>query len=148
MLRNFNTPFGKYVIEVFDGCIKRAYFGMLDGFTGKLGKGDELMLEMHRYCLSFPLRPVGTSFQLKVWESLCDVTWGQIVTYKDIASGVGRASAVRAVASAIAKNPIAYLIPCHRVIGSNGETGGYRWNNSRKKMLLTYESIQSTFHSR
>lgn len=148
MLRNFDTPFGKYVIEVLDGCIKRAYFGKLDGFTGKLGSGDELMLEMHRYCSSFPLEPVGTPFQLNVWKCLCDVTWGQIVTYKDIASGVGRASAVRAVASAISKNPIAYLIPCHRVIHSNGETGGYRWNSSRKKMLLTYESIQSTFHSR
>ena len=148
MLRKFDTPFGKYFVEVCDGLIRQAYFDEFDGHSHELKTSDQLMTELHHYSSSLQLQPTGTPFQLKVWKCLCEVSWGQIVTYKDIASVVGSASAVRAVASAISRNPIAYLIPCHRVIRSNGETGGYRWNSSRKKMLLNYESIQSTFHSR
>ena len=147
MLRKFDTPFGNYFVEIGDGLIRHAYFGEFDASSDIMQAGDQAMSKLHRYCSPLRLQPKGTPFQLKVWECLCDVTWGQIATYKDIASGVGRASAVRAVASAISKNPIAYLIPCHRVIRSNGETGGYRWNSSRKKMLLAYESIHSSLLS-
>ena len=148
MLRKFDTPFGKYFVEVCDGLIRQAYFDEFDGHSHELKTSDQLMTELHHYSSSLQLQPTGTPFQLKVWKYIGGVTSGKIATYKEIAYGLGYPSAVRAVASAISRNPIAHLIPCHRIVRSNGETGGYRWNSSRKKMLLNYESIQSTFHSR
>jgi O-6-methylguanine DNA methyltransferase len=147
MLRNFDTPFGKYFVEIGDGLITHAYFGEFDGDSPELKTGGQLMSKLHRYCSSLRLQPQGTPFQLQVWKCIGGVTSGKIATYKEIACGLGYPSAVRAVASAISRNPIAYLIPCHRIVRSNGEIGGYRWNSSRKKMILNYENIQVKFPS-
>ncbi len=81
----------------------------------------------------------GTNFQIKVWQALLRIPEGNVVSYSDVAKRVGRPDAVRAVAGAVAANPIAWLIPCHRVLRSSGEIGGYRWGTARKKIMLTRE---------
>ncbi len=81
----------------------------------------------------------GTNFQVKVWNALLSIPDGTVVSYQTIANRVSKPRAVRAVASAIAANPVAYIIPCHRVLRSSGELGGYRWGMDRKRAMLGRE---------
>jgi len=83
----------------------------------------------------------GTNFQIKVWKALLLIPPGQVVTYKMIAERIGHPRAVRAVGNAIGKNPIAYLIPCHRVIRESGQLGGYRWGIGLKRRILESEGM-------
>jgi AraC family transcriptional regulator, regulatory protein of adaptative response / methylated-DNA-[protein]-cysteine methyltransferase len=85
----------------------------------------------------------GTNFQIRVWEALLRVPSGRAVTYEDIAFSIGQPTAVRAVGAAVGRNPIAYLIPCHRVLRKSGVFGEYHWGSTRKKALLVYESARS-----
>ena len=85
----------------------------------------------------------GTKFQLKVWEALIRIPFGRVAGYRDIASAVGSAGAVRAVGSAVAGNPIAYLIPCHRVIRSEGKIGEYHWGPERKLAMIGWEKARA-----
>ena len=82
----------------------------------------------------------GTDFQIKVWEALLKIPSGSLVSYKTIAKSIHRHRAVRAVANAIGRNPIAYAIPCHRVIHSDGGLSGYRWGINRKRAILGVEA--------
>ena len=82
----------------------------------------------------------GTNFQLKVWEALLRVPPAAVCTYGDLARWIGSPRAAQAVGQAVGRNAIAYLIPCHRVIRSSGETSDYRWGGERKKALLAWES--------
>lgn len=82
----------------------------------------------------------GTPFQVQVWAALLEIPPGRVGTYAEVARRVGRPKASRAVASAIGANRIAWLIPCHRVIRSDGQLGGYRWGPAMKKACLDYES--------
>ncbi|MDH5826130.1 methylated-DNA--[protein]-cysteine S-methyltransferase [Sphingobacterium faecium] len=84
----------------------------------------------------------GTDFQLKVWESLLKIPMGKLVTYGDVAQQIGNAKASRAVGTAIGSNPVAFLIPCHRVIQASGITGGYMWGPTRKTAIIGWESAQ------
>ncbi len=84
----------------------------------------------------------GTDFQLKVWESLLTIPKGQLATYGKIANLIDKPNASRAVGTAIGSNPVAYLIPCHRVIQSSGHLGGYRWSPTRKTAIIGWESAQ------
>ena len=81
----------------------------------------------------------GTNFQLKVWEALLQIPAGEVTTYAGIASRIGKPGAMRAVGTAVGHNPIAVLIPCHRVIRKVGDFGNYRWGALRKKALLARE---------
>jgi len=81
----------------------------------------------------------GTNFQVQVWRALLRVPPGRVVAYGDLARGVGNPGASRAVGAAVASNPVAYLIPCHRVIRSTGAVGGYRWGTERKLAMLAWE---------
>jgi len=85
----------------------------------------------------------GTNFQLKVWEALLQIPAGAVTTYEGIAARIGKPNASRAVGTAIGHNPIAVLIPCHRVIRKVGDFGNYRYGSIRKKALLAYESTLS-----
>jgi AraC family transcriptional regulator, regulatory protein of adaptative response / methylated-DNA-[protein]-cysteine methyltransferase len=85
----------------------------------------------------------GTNFQIRVWEALLRVPTGRAVTYEDLARSIGQPSAVRAVGAAVGQNPIAYLIPCHRVLRKSGVFGEYHWGSSRKKALLGWESARA-----
>lgn len=85
----------------------------------------------------------GTDFQLKIWETLLKIPTGNMVTYKSIAEKIDKPKASRAVGTAIGDNPIAFLIPCHRVIQSSGGIGGYMWGETRKKIILAWEASSS-----
>lgn len=87
----------------------------------------------------------GTDFQLKVWRALLKIPFGKLSTYGNIAKQIGRPNASRAVGTAIGNNPISFLIPCHRVIQSNGNIGGYMWGNTRKKAIIGWESTKSEY---
>ena len=87
-----------------------------------------------------PLDLAGTAFQRQVWATLRQIPAGQTTTYRDIAKRLGKPKAVRAVGAAIAANPVAVAIPCHRVIGSDGSLRGYRWGIERKQALLDREA--------
>jgi len=86
----------------------------------------------------------GTNFQIKVWEALLRIPAGHVLSYEDIAQRIGQPKASRAVGNAVAKNPISYIIPCHRVIQSAGVTGNYRWGPARKKAMLGWEFAHSS----
>ncbi|MEQ9164960.1 MAG: methylated-DNA--[protein]-cysteine S-methyltransferase [Fulvivirga sp.] len=85
----------------------------------------------------------GTDFQLKVWETLIKIPQGKLSTYGDIAQQINHPKASRAVGTAIGSNPVAFLIPCHRVIQSTGHFGQYRWGSNRKTAIIGWESAQS-----
>lgn len=82
----------------------------------------------------------GTDFQKTVWAALLGVPPGATVSYGELAARLGRPAAARAVASAVARNPVGYLVPCHRVLRAGGQLGGYRWGAPRKRALLEWES--------
>lgn len=84
----------------------------------------------------------GTDFQLKVWETLLRIPMGQLTTYGDIARHIENPNASRAVGTAIGSNPVAFLIPCHRVIQSTGVFGGYMWGSTRKTAIIGWESAR------
>ena len=81
----------------------------------------------------------GTNFQIQVWQALLRIPFGSVVAYEGIASRIGRPTACRAAATAIARNTIAYLVPCHRVIRKIGTSGEYRWGRERKRIMLACE---------
>ena len=91
-----------------------------------------------------PLHPFGTDFQLQVWGALFDIPYGETRTYMEIASKIGNAKGVRAVAQAIGANSIDILIPCHRVVGSNNSLTGYTGGLGKKKFLLKIERRYDT----
>jgi AraC family transcriptional regulator of adaptative response/methylated-DNA-[protein]-cysteine methyltransferase len=82
----------------------------------------------------------GTNFQVKVWEALLSIPAGQVTTYERIARSIGEPGALRAVGSAVGRNPVAFVIPCHRVIRKSGDLGGYHWGLERKRLILAWES--------
>jgi AraC family transcriptional regulator, regulatory protein of adaptative response / methylated-DNA-[protein]-cysteine methyltransferase len=84
----------------------------------------------------------GTAFQLKVWETLLKIPEGSLATYKTIAEKINNPNALRAVGSAIGQNPIAYIIPCHRVIQSAGTFGNYHWGATRKTAMIGWEAAK------
>lgn len=91
-----------------------------------------------------PLHLIGTPFQMKVWEALLAIPSGQFSTYGAIAGKLGQASASRAVGAAVGRNPISWLIPCHRVLGSTGALTGYHWGVERKRAMLAVEAARQS----
>jgi len=89
-----------------------------------------------------PLRVVliGTDFEVRVWEKLLDIPMGKLDTYSGIAGKLGDAKAARAVGAAVGKNPICFVVPCHRVVGKNGDLTGYHWGITRKRAMLGWEA--------
>lgn len=88
---------------------------------------------------------VGSDFQQKVWQAVMLIPYGETAKYHEIADKIGKSKAVRAVGTAIGKNNIAILIPCHRVICSSGKLGGYRWGTNLKKKILETENPDQAF---
>jgi len=89
-----------------------------------------------------PLRVVliGTDFEVRVWETLLKIPMGRAMTYSDIATKVGAANAARAVGAAVGKNPLSFVVPCHRVLGRDGALTGYHWGLTRKRAMLGWEA--------
>ena len=94
--------------------------------------------------LSIPLDVMGTAFQRRVWRALQGIPRGETRTYAEVAASIGAPTAARAVARACATNPIALIIPCHRVVSASGATGGYRWGVERKAKILRSERSERT----
>ncbi len=155
------TPFGKCLIGVTERGI--CHLGFVEGSEGDAVDNlvadwkEAKMIEDYRATASLVapifdlqfntrIKPLtlhlrGTNFQLKVWEALLQIPAGSVSTYEGIAGRIGQPAATRAVGTAIAHNPIAVLIPCHRVIRKAGDFGRYRYGALRKKALLAYENI-------
>jgi AraC family transcriptional regulator of adaptative response/methylated-DNA-[protein]-cysteine methyltransferase len=93
---------------------------------------------------SQPLRVVliGTDWEVRVWEALMQIPMGRLVTYSDIASKIHKPAAARAVGAAVGKNPVSFVVPCHRVVGKSGELTGYHWGITRKRAMLGWEAGQ------
>ncbi len=156
----FPTPFGPAVaVETSVGI---AHLAFLDDREQALAEGKkhfpdaelvahagphtERVMQYFREHTS-PARPIGldlrgTPFQLQVWHALLSIPPGQAVSYGDLAQAIGKPAASRAVGTAVGKNPIAYLIPCHRVIRGDGGTGGYRWGVERKVVMTGWEKVR------
>jgi AraC family transcriptional regulator of adaptative response/methylated-DNA-[protein]-cysteine methyltransferase len=83
---------------------------------------------------------IGTDFEVKVWETLLKIPVGRATTYQGVANHIGRPTAPRAVGAAVGKNPISFVVPCHRVVGSSGALTGYHWGLPRKRAILGWES--------
>jgi AraC family transcriptional regulator, regulatory protein of adaptative response / methylated-DNA-[protein]-cysteine methyltransferase len=89
-----------------------------------------------------PLRVVliGTDFEVRVWETLMSIPFGRLTTYSDVAAKVQAPKAARAVGAAVGKNPVCFVVPCHRVVGKSGELTGYHWGLTRKRAILGWEA--------
>jgi AraC family transcriptional regulator of adaptative response/methylated-DNA-[protein]-cysteine methyltransferase len=99
------------------------------------------IFDPNRWSADQPVRVVliGTDFEVKVWETLLKVPFGKATTYADVARHIGRPGASRAVGAAVGKNPISFVVPCHRVVGSSGALTGYHWGMPRKRAILGWE---------
>ncbi len=92
---------------------------------------------------TLPLAVCGTNFQVQVWRALLELAPGATVTYSALARRLGKPDCARAVGNAVGANPIAWLIPCHRVLRAGGQLGGYRWGTARKRMIQRWESMRT-----
>ncbi len=109
--------------------------GMLAGATAQLTD----YLSGARQTFDLPLDLVGTPFQRRVWESLLTIPYGDTVTYRDLACALGQPGGAQAVGGAVARNPVSIIVPCHRVLGSDGSLTGYAWGVHVKRWLLDHE---------
>jgi methylated-DNA-[protein]-cysteine S-methyltransferase len=144
-----DTPAGRFGMVEEDEAITQVFFEnegvLLDARleeTKLLKKAGQQLQEYfagRREIFDLPLAPKGTTFQLEVWRALQDIPYGETRSYKDIAAAVGNYKASRAVGMANHHNPIAIIIPCHRVIGSNGRLVGYGGGLDVKDYLLNLE---------
>ncbi|MFL2802078.1 MAG: methylated-DNA--[protein]-cysteine S-methyltransferase [Paracoccaceae bacterium] len=153
----FNTPFGRALIMKNEiglcGLAFASEFGqqvILEDMKKKSGntpffENFESVKEYFKIIFSgsgeLRLNLNGTSFQVKVWEELLKIPSGQTKSYSEIANKIGFPKATRAVATAVGRNPIGWLIPCHRVLRKSGKLGGYHWGISIKEKMLNNEKI-------
>lgn len=96
-------------------------------------------LDGTRRTFDLPLDLTGTPFQERVWQSLLEIPYGDTVTYRDLAHALGRPGGAQAVGGAVGRNPISIIVPCHRVLGSDGSLTGYLWGTHVKRWLLDHE---------
>jgi methylated-DNA-[protein]-cysteine S-methyltransferase len=143
----YDSPIGKIEVCGTNKYIKSLFFR--DPDIKKIEKPPQLLLDCvqqlkeyfneERKEFDLPLKTEGTIFQKAVWNALLDVSFGVTASYFDIAKKLGNVKAVRAVGAANGKNPISIIIPCHRIIGSDGKLIGYGGGLWRKKWLLKHE---------
>jgi AraC family transcriptional regulator of adaptative response/methylated-DNA-[protein]-cysteine methyltransferase len=102
------------------------------------------IFQSERWKPDTPLRVVliGTDFEVRVWETLLKVPLGRAATYSDVARKIGKDNAFRAVGAAVGKNPISFVVPCHRIVGSSGALTGYHWGLTRKRAMLGWEQAK------
>jgi methylated-DNA-[protein]-cysteine S-methyltransferase len=154
-LRRIDSPIGRIEI-VGDGAAVIALSIERDGMLPHDGSPEapdavldravaqlEEYFAGHRRDFDVPVNLAGTAFQLSVWEQLVDLEWGEVVSYGDLGRGTGRATAGRAVGGAVGANPVPIIVPCHRVLGSDGTITGYSGGEGipTKSWLLAHEGI-------
>jgi methylated-DNA-[protein]-cysteine S-methyltransferase len=147
-----DSPVGPLTLVAEDGKLAGLYmdqqrhlpsaetFGVPDpdGFTEIIQQLKEYFAG-ERTCFEVPVAFAGTEFQRTVWTALCDIPYGETVSYGELASRIGKPSASRAVGLANGRNPISIVVPCHRVVGSKGDLTGYGGGIERKRYLLDFE---------
>jgi len=143
----YNSPIGRLEIRGTDSHILSVLFA--EGETSSSGATTDVLEECIRQLdqyfhgtrqqFELPLLPQGTPFQQSVWKQLQKIPFGATSSYRDVAKAIGNPAAVRAVGLANGRNPITIIIPCHRVIGSNGKLVGYGGGLWRKEWLLKHE---------
>jgi methylated-DNA-[protein]-cysteine S-methyltransferase len=149
-----NTPLGLTEIQGDENGISKIYIRNENvKITSKIpSKLKEAVLQLQEYFegkrthFTFLLHPSGTEFQKKVWQELLNIPFGKTCSYLELSKKLGDVKAIRAVAAANGKNPLWIVVPCHRVIGSDGSLTGYAGGLWRKKWLLEHEnpSVQKT----
>ena len=145
----FDTPVGPMALEGTEDALTALYLPNtpvepVGAETPLLARGRGELLEYlvgKRRTFDLPLKPQGTPFQQKVWSALADITYGQTITYGELARRVGCPKGSRAVGQANHRNPLPILLPCHRVVGANGTLTGYGGGLELKEWLLRLEGI-------
>ena len=144
-----NTPIGTIEIRASQQGITKVVFSESTGnatFVNEITRNCKQQLKEYfegkRKVFDLPLNQQGTIFQKSIWDCLIEIPFGQIASYGDIAKMINNPKAVRAVGAANGKNPIGIIVPCHRVIGSNGTLTGYAGGLERKAWLLEHEGIE------
>lgn len=146
---HFLSPIGVLEIAAANGSITRVTF--MDDEPALSSSDpvlDECVKQLDEYfngtrkTFDLPLAPIGTDFRKSVWSELQNIPWGHTISYMDLAKRLDDPKVIRAAGTANGKNPIAIIIPCHRVIGSDGSLTGYAGGLERKQWLLEHESSQ------
>ena len=142
----FETPFGPARVSVdANGAVTVFSFGGGDngdaggGFNPEVARQVDEFFAGKRQAFDFPLAPKGSEFQKRVWAELVRIPFGETISYGELARRIGNPAASRAVGRANATNPIAVIVPCHRVIGTNGKLTGYAGGIELKDKLLAWE---------
>jgi AraC family transcriptional regulator of adaptative response/methylated-DNA-[protein]-cysteine methyltransferase len=136
LIEQLQKEFPKAVVRESDATQSPALDAWIKAFEARI-EGSAPRPEV-------PLDLRGTAFQIRVWRFLLDVREGDVLSYTEVASGIGAPRSVRAAASACAANRIAVLVPCHRVLRGDGALGGYRWGLERKRILIDHERARRT----
>jgi AraC family transcriptional regulator of adaptative response/methylated-DNA-[protein]-cysteine methyltransferase len=154
------SPFGEAIVMVTDyglagvGFVDRSRQAALAEMSARWPRASYLespietaswaarIFEPGRWRQDQPLRVVliGTDFEIRVWETLLKVPPGRATTYGEVASHIGKPSASRAVGAAVGRNPVSFVVPCHRVLGKNATLTGYYWGLTRKQAILGWEA--------
>jgi methylated-DNA-[protein]-cysteine S-methyltransferase len=145
------TPFGPAWASInSDGAVTAFSLreGEGHGFNAEVARQLDEFFAGKRRTFDFPLAPKGTDFQKRVWAELVKIPFGKTISYGELAKRVGNPNASRAVGRANATNPIALIVPCHRVIGTNGKLTGYAGGLDLKDKLLTWERSVSYSNDR
>lgn len=151
---HFQSPLGQLTIQANEQGILGVWLPVYTTQPEELGEKDEsfpILVEAkvqlgeyfasERTEFSLPLAPQGTDFQQKVWHALCNIPYGESWSYQELAESIGKPTASRAVGTANGRNPISIIVPCHRVIGKNGQLTGYAGGLEAKKTLLKLEGV-------
>ena len=142
----YDSPVGKLFLASDGSALKALGFGNAPEETDYDPVLEMAKIWLDDYFLGrfrepwFPLAPEGTAFRQKVWQMLLQIPYGETVSYGNLARKLGKNMSAQAVGQAVGKNPIAILIPCHRVVGAKGQLTGYAWGVEKKKWLLDLEA--------
>lgn len=154
---HYSSPVGILLLQEEEGQLTVASF-LNDSPVTKTGTAPTAVLKQAvqqlneyfagtRKLFDLPLHPAGTDFQQTVWKELIKIPFAETITYLHMAKRLGNVKSIRAAASANGKNPLAIIIPCHRVVGANGKLTGYAGGLHRKQWLLEHEQKSSTHSS-
>jgi len=142
----YNSPLGQLLLAAEDEYITGLYFADKDESPGTASAViNTCIKELDAYFsgklknFTVPIKPKGTDFRMKVWAALMTIPYGETISYKELAELIGQPTAIRAVGGANHHNPISIIIPCHRVIGTDGKLTGYGGGLGNKEILLNLE---------
>ena len=152
-----DSPFGALILAGDGQALSHLHFADQPGLRPSPLAADwqerpelftEAAAQLHDYfegrreVFTLPLRPQGTAFQQRVWQQLCEIPYGTVISYAELARALGLVNGARAVGTANGKNPLPLIIPCHRVVAANGRLAGYAYGEECKRRLLRLEGVE------